>query len=261
MKAAIRRWNLLTLEPFPVLSYNFVASALLTDGQTVVVKVGEPGTELRDEMRALRTWQGESAVRLLDWDENLGALLLERILPGRSLAETWTPEIDEEQTEIIASLMRKLHCRAPKNTSSASRWSKIFRRVEPLPNHLAERADELWQELESSRVATVLLHGDLHHANVLANGNKWCAIDPKGVAGDPALDCYALLHNPPTATAQQLCDLANSRLSTIARVTGMDPIRLRSWGFCGVVMSLCWSVEEGDPIEPRLIELAELLSR
>ncbi len=53
-----------------------------------------------------------------------------------------------------------------------------------------------------------------------------------------------MLHNPPGVSCQTLCGLADARLATISRITGTDPVRLRAWSFCGIVMSICWSVED-----------------
>jgi streptomycin 6-kinase len=58
-------------------------------------------------------------------------------------------------------------------------------------------AESLFRELIASSESPVLLHGDLHHFNILsARRQPWLAIDPKGVAGEPAYEPGALLRNP-----------------------------------------------------------------
>jgi streptomycin 6-kinase len=66
----------------------------------------------------------------------------------------------------------------------------------PFPKRLVEMAERLFDELLSSSSSCVLLHGDLHHLNVLKSQDGWKAIDPKGVAGEPAYEVCALLLNP-----------------------------------------------------------------
>jgi streptomycin 6-kinase len=49
-----------------------------------------------------------------------------------------------------------------------------------------------------------MLHGDIHHRNILDFGERrWLAIDPKGLLGDRGFDHSNLFRNPdhPTATA------------------------------------------------------------
>lgn len=48
----------------------------------------------------------------------------------------------------------------------------------------------------------MVLHGDVHHGNVLNFGARgWLAIDPRGLVGERAFDHANLLCNPDVATA------------------------------------------------------------
>ena len=59
------------------------------------------------------------------------------------------------------------------------------------------RAAGVFFELCDSMADPVVLHGDLHHDNVLRSGyDNWLAIDPKGVVGEPAYETGALMRNP-----------------------------------------------------------------
>src|SRR5512139_1945461 len=75
------RWNLRVLPPF-ALSYNYVAPVILSDDSEGVLKLGVPNPELTTEIEALRLYAGRGAVRLIDADPDLGALLMERVRPG-----------------------------------------------------------------------------------------------------------------------------------------------------------------------------------
>src|SRR5438067_1309862 len=62
---------------------------------------------------------------------------------------------------------------------------------------LGGQAEAIFAALLATQVAPVLLHGDLHHENILAAARQpWLAIDPKGVVGEPAYEAGALLRNP-----------------------------------------------------------------
>ena len=84
-------------------------------------------------------------------------------------------------------------------------WGDGFKRLRarfgggsgPLPSALVGEAEALFAALLDTAGAPVLLHGDLHHYNILAaGGGRWLAIDPKGVVGEPAFEVVALMHNP-----------------------------------------------------------------
>lgn len=70
-----------------------------------MLKLGVPREELDNEIEALRYFQGEGVVTLLDSGPDYGFLLLEYIKPGMSLAHM---ENEEKATTIIGQTMKKL---------------------------------------------------------------------------------------------------------------------------------------------------------
>jgi streptomycin 6-kinase len=101
-----REWSLAIGEPFDTeeVSCSYVAPAVRSDGTSVVLKITMPHMEGRDEIAGLRFWCGDPTVRLLEADETLGAMLLERCEPGTLLRE-----LDEnDQDRVIAGLLSRL---------------------------------------------------------------------------------------------------------------------------------------------------------
>ncbi|HKA75114.1 MAG TPA: aminoglycoside phosphotransferase family protein [Xanthobacteraceae bacterium] len=73
----------------------------------------------------------------------------------------------------------------------------IARRAESrqavIPGEMLQRACALFGELTPSPGERKLLHGDLHHDNILWDATRgWVAVDPKGVIGEPAYEFGAL---------------------------------------------------------------------
>src|ERR1700677_74814 len=71
-------------------SCSYVAAVRTANGTPAVLKIALPHMEGEHEIHGLRFWDGDPTVRLLQADEELGALLLERCKPGttlRTLAE------------------------------------------------------------------------------------------------------------------------------------------------------------------------------
>src|SRR5579884_718199 len=200
----IERWSLRLDPPFP-LSYNYVAPAW-RGGEPLVLKVGMPDPGLAREIEALLHFDGRGVVRLIAAEPELGAVLLERLMPGSPLSRLGM-ERDDEATRIAAEVMLRLRRPAPEDhqfltlRGRASGLRDLRRRFDggtgPLPARLVTRAEALFADLLASSPAPMLLHGDLHHANILAAGREpWLAIDPKGVVGDPAYEPATLLLNP-----------------------------------------------------------------
>lgn len=275
LERCARRWSLTLLPPFDNLSYNYVMPVVRADGREGVLKVGVPNPELLSEINALRHYDGRGSVRLLAADEAWGALLLERLRPGVMLV---TVEEDEAATRIAADLMQQLWRPPPEEHAfrSVADWAAGLQRLRdafdggagPFPPRLVSLAEGLFPELLSSMEATVVLHGDLHHYNILAARRRpWLAIDPKGITGDRAYEVGAWLRNPLPQVGgwPDLEGILSRRVAILAEMLGFERQRLLAWGTAQAVLAAWWSYEdEGDYDEPILACarcLANLLDR
>ncbi|MDP9370111.1 MAG: aminoglycoside phosphotransferase family protein [Chloroflexota bacterium] len=250
--ACARRWSLQVEPPFPDLSYNFAAPASRADGTGLVLKICFPDREFFTEADALRLFAGRGAVQLLEVDLDVGAMLLERIEPGRSLVTI----DDEAATSAAASVMCRLWRPVPAGHRfpAVADWAAGFARLRtrfdggtgPLPARLVEEAERLFDDLLASSAPPVLLHGDLHHGNVLAARREpWLAIDPKGIIGEPAFDTAALLHNPENLlAAPHPGRILARRVDQLAEQLGFDRTRIRGWGLAQAVLAAYWSLED-----------------
>lgn len=263
------RWSLTIHPPFEPLSYNFAAPATRTDGLTVVLKAGVPRPDLGWEIEALRIYAGRGCVRLLRADEAAGVMLLERIDPGTKLK---AEADDARATEIAALVMQSLWQPLPASHTfkTVSEWAGGLNRLRacynggtgPLPAGLVALAESLFQELFGSAAPAVLLHGDLHHENILAAGRgKWLAIDPQGVAGEPAYEVGALLRNPTpeVATWPELAPSQARRVAQLAEILGFDRQRIVGYGIAQAVLSAWWNLEDHAETDRPALACAEAL--
>lgn len=253
--ACAQRWSLTVLPPFVPLSYNYVAPAVrASDGNGVVLKLGVPNPELLTEIEALQLFDGRGSARLLDADAERGVLLLERLEPGMPLADL---DDDARATSIAAGVMRQLWRPVPPEHPfpTVARWAAGLQRLRdrfeggtgPLPARWVERAEALFAELLSTMSEQVLLHGDLHHWNILAAGRQpWLALDPKGVVGEPAYEVGALLRNPfpDILGVPQVERVMARRVDQLAEELGFDRARLVRWGVAQAVLAAWWTVED-----------------
>jgi streptomycin 6-kinase len=138
----------------------------------------------------------------------------------------------------------------------------------PLPRTLVQRALGLLAELGQDSTGSVVLHGDLHHDNVLrASGvsrpdpQPWLAIDPHGVVGDPGAEVGPMLYHPfPDRRDPALLALVPARVEQLADGLGMPADRVVAWGFVQAVLSCGWSVADNQPLT-RALDVAVALAR
>ena len=228
------RWALRLGEPLPGGNIALVLAAERANGTAAVLKVSPPHPESDPEGDALACWAGAGAVRVLEHDRERRALLLERLVPGKS---AW--EVDEDEaTRAVAAVLRRLAIEPPPGHS--------FRPLADAAREWAEGLPELRpavEELLAEPTPQVLLHQDLHAGNVLRHGGDWVAIDPKPLVGDPAFDVASLVRD--RRPIRDRCVVAR-RLDLLADELGHDHERMRLWSW---VHALAW----GWPGEARLI--------
>jgi len=247
------RWSVTLQKPFENLSYNLVIPGHNASGAQVVLKLGPPCAELTAEATALRLFAGRGAVRLLNYDSARGALLIERIVPGIPLHQR-----QDEKTAIrtTAQLMRYLWREPPVEHSfpTLSRWFRaleLLREQKPAKLFPMDLVDQAWAdfvELQASEPRRVILHGDLHHENILySTEHGWLAIDPKGLCGDPGYEVATFMLNqlPLNASRSTLRQVLARRVSIFSDELKMERQRLAKWSFCHAALSAAWSFEEG----------------
>jgi streptomycin 6-kinase len=225
--------------------------------QPVVLKViKRPGDEWRSG-EILDAFDGKGVVRVYEYVE--GAVLLERLSPGNSLVGIALNGGDDEATEILADVIQKMSpqqlVKAPVTVED---WAKGFEcysasGADQIPKSLVEKAHRVYLELCGSQSSPRLLHGDLHHYNVLFDSDRgWVAIDPKGVVGEIEYEIGALLRNPyekPEFFAQP--STVERRLKRLASRLSLDFRRALAWGFAQAVLSAIWEVEDGFAVDAR----------
>ena len=245
-------WSL-TPDGLPAQSQTSVVQFVRRGEERLVLKLITHADEA-GQRAALLHFAGRGAVRLLDWEGP--ALLLERARPGEPLVRLVLHDRDDEATRLACDVMAGLHqqpAAAPAELRTVEGWGRGFARVRAagvergVEAGLIDRAGQVYAELCASQGERVLLHGDLHHHNILSDEARgWLAIDPKGVIGERAYETGALLRNPmgrPDLFAKP--QIVARRAAILSERLGLDPARVLGWAFSQAVLSALWSVEDG----------------
>jgi streptomycin 6-kinase len=218
--------------------------------QPVVIKVAKQEEDESRSAAVLRAFGGKGVVRILDDFE--GALLLERITPGDSLVAMATGGHDDGATEVLAEVIDRMSPDDVSAVPTVEEWGRNFERhlagdQQYVPPVLVEEARTVFQGLCASQCRRRLLHGDLHHGNVLRDFERgWVAIDPKGVVGELEYEIGAALRNPieqPEVFLQ--AQRIHARISYFADRLELDADRIRAWAFAQAVLSAVWLIEDG----------------
>ncbi|NKR41559.1 hydroxyurea phosphotransferase [Rhodococcus hoagii] len=243
----LERWN---LRPVGPAMHGMAALVLpVTDGdeRAAVLKLQAVDEETVGESVALRTWDGDGAVRLLAHATDTGAMLLERLDISRhlsSVADTRTA------VGIIAGLLARLTAHtAPDGLRRLGDVASAM--VAQTPSAVRLLDDRGERDLLLDCAAAVrevidepgnqLLHWDLHYDNVLGSAREpWLAIDPKPLAGDPGFELLpALTDRFDDVSIRWRFDLMTEALS-------LDRDRARAWTLGRILQNALWDIEDGE---------------
>lgn len=240
------RLDLCDLQEVTNLTYNYVLSGFWGDNP-IILKAGLDSEGLAREALALKCFAGCGAVKVLAEDK--GMLLLERAVPGTSL-KSYFPDKEQESIAIACGVMKKLHqASIPEdhNFPHIKDWLTALDKDWPIPDEYLQKARRFKNKLLQTSKLDVLLHGDLHHDNILQNGNNWLVIDPKGVIGEPAYEIAAFIRNPipELLTHDDVPNIIQDRITRFAELLGIPAKRIHDWCFVQAVLVWVWALDDG----------------
>jgi streptomycin 6-kinase len=249
IKQHAREWRLAVAESFE--TETSVISFVSRDGKKLLLKLVKQECDEWNAGDVLSVFEGNGVVRV--YEHEAGAMLLERLQPGTSLVNMALDGRDEEATDIVADVIEQMAAREiPDGCKTNTVWGRGFDRYltmddKRIPKQLVESAQRVFSDLGASQSRPRLLHGDLHHYNILFDLNRgWLAIDPKGVIGELEYEIGAVLRNPCERPELFLSPaIIERRFAQFTHRLSLNYERTLAWAFAQAVLSAIWLVEDG----------------
>ena len=212
------------------------------------MKIGKHIDTVKTEYQMLKDFDGNGLCKVYEADTDNGVLLIERIIPGTQLRDE--PDLDSRLNEFCRVYM-KLH----KPPADMTKYPTYMDWVSNITTYMQTRSDyqilcekmlkarEVCRSMWEKYTGKMLLHGDLHHDNILMGKDGYLAIDPKGVIGDPVFDISRfILNERDWNKASNFAHIITS-ISNNLNVLEQD---IRALFYIELTMAACWSVEDGD---------------
>ena len=189
-----KQWELTEIEFQSELSINsLIFYAVSKQYGKVILKILLPNN-FDNEIPTLKLFQGENFCKLYEYSFEDRVYIMERIVPAHTLYES-APR--NERIQIVGEIFKELHKTALPDSMfpTYTEWfeagkegTKNRKDCEGLYQYL-DRAERMLADICKKYSRNLLLHGDLHHENILKNEKGgYTVIDPKGVIGDPIFD-------------------------------------------------------------------------
>lgn len=241
-----RRWDVRFLRPVANLSYAYVA-IVEHAGKQAILKMNPDSGVISKEVHWLRGYS-ELTPKILEDASAEGVFLMDKIEPGLALKDRVIAGDDDLATHIICEMVKRLQANPIRSNefphlSEQNQISLLRGRID---KHLLEKAETLFAELTVKSSQDVLLHGDLHHDNIISDGaTGWKVIDPHGYVGDPASEISPFIFNPLDVLPEweNLELVLQRRINIMTAEMPFDPLRIKSWAFCRTMLSMAWTFE------------------
>lgn len=222
---------------------------------------------IKSEQREGTEYNGRHFCKVYEVDLENGILLEEEIQPGTELIKETSLD---QRLAVFCSIYKDLHIE-PTNQYQYSTYhdwvNKIARYMEAREDHKElcahiKKAEEICKELMSLYPRKMLLHGDLHHYNILHNDHKgYTLIDPKGVIGDPIFDLPRfLLNEMEEEVNQELFEKINYAITVIGNKLEIPIEIIKKAFYIEMAMAECWMVEDGEKARLDRVIFAEKIS-
>jgi streptomycin 6-kinase len=247
----------------PIVTHAARLLPVLRHGEPAMLKLSFEEDE-RLGGAVMEWWDGDGAASVLARDEH--ALLLERATGPASLSDMARTGQDDEACRILCRTAARLHAPRAKALPKLIPLAQWFRELAPAARTyggILPRCTETAEALLRDQREIVVLHGDLHHDNVLDFGARgWLAIDPKHIMGERGFDFANIFTNPdladPTRPVATVPGRFARRLDIVAEAAKLDRLRLLRWILAWTGLSAAWYLGDGDPMAEIDLHIARL---
>ncbi|AIF45684.1 aminoglycoside phosphotransferase family protein [Virgibacillus sp. SK37] len=248
----LHKWKLVNHGPVTNLSYNYVLNVTDIGGNPFILKIGVPNADFANEVHTVQIYNGKGCARIIKAVPEEGVMLLEQLQPGNMLD---TLETEEEQIEQYVNVWRAIRRPIPPQGKqptplitnwfeSLSTYRKTYTEGDRITEEHLLLAEQFIEEVNRTTKGAALLHGDLHHENILFSKHKgWLAIDPKGVIGDEYYDTISFLINKLEGKANQR-DVLRYRVKRLSELLQLEEKRLLKAAVALSTLYACWAQED-----------------
>ncbi len=246
----LARWDLVA-DGNPIITHSSDLLPVRRAGRPAMLKVAREEEEARGAA-VMVWWAGEGAARVLACEGD--AMLMERAMGDRSLTAMAHDGRDDQASRILCAAAATLH--APRTTPRPAtlvpldRWFAALAPAARAHGGILYESAVMAERLLAAPREIVVLHGDIHHGNILDFGARgWLAIDPKGIVGERGFDFANIFCNPDAEVALAPGRLAR-QATVVAAAVRLDRARLMQWVLAYAGLSAAWTLEDGE--DPRL---------
>lgn len=226
----------------------------------VILKLNQQSALLKSEYQMLARLSGRYCCKVYAFDESAGLLLEERIFPGTVLRREASLE---KRIQIFLQVFHEIHMPANSGATYLN-WLKQAHKyciLHHTAEDMASRAYLFCAEIFEKYSDRVLLHGDLHHDNLLLRADgSYAMIDPKGVIGPAIMDLPRFILNE-LDTEHSCSDRQHIEevIRQLGKQSGYPAADIVKLFYMETVLGNIWRLEDGEDMDRQELDIASSL--
>ncbi|NCA67841.1 MAG: aminoglycoside resistance protein [Clostridia bacterium] len=260
------KWMLDNFKQVDYYSINCIFKCTSKKHGDSILKIGKSSDETQSEYNALSEYEDSRFCRVYEADISNGALLIEQIIPGTQLRAV--SDIDK-RLDLFCKVFEDLH----KQPSVKSKYPTYMRWVSRIASFMRDKTDfkklsdymneaeRICRDLCGKYTEEMLLHGDLHHDNILlGNDNQYHIIDPKGVVGDRVFDIPRFVLNEfEDDITEGFSKKYRYIIETLSKKLSVPKIDLLRLVYVEMCMGNSWCVESNEKPNMKDVEFTKMM--
>ena len=244
----------------------------------VVLKHDTNIAQLKSEYHMLAKLNGNHSCKVYAFDKDKGQLMEERILPGDKLRAEASMK---KRLEAFSQVFEAIHISVVEDSAVSTSENKLLRRetetyvdwlnhacefCESISSEWTPRAEEaraIAVELFEKYPERVLLHGDLHHDNLLLRADgSYVFVDPKGVIGPEIFDLPRFILNElETEYEEEDVEHMEAVIEHLSMRFHYPQEDIRKLFYMETVLANIWCIEDGEEVNEEYMKIAEEVRR
>lgn len=257
-------WGLSDFRQIDYYSVNCIFRCTSNKYGLCILKIGKNAEQTENESRILHEYNGKPFCKIYEADTANGVLLIECISPGTQLRAE--PDLDK-RLSIFYEVSCGMHIEPADKAiyptymgwvSRITEYMRCRKDYKELFEKMA-KAEQICRRLWEKYPNRMLLHGDLHHDNILLGSNDhYYVIDPKGVIGDCVFDIPRFILNEfDEECGENFTDNYVHITRTLSKKFKLSEYDIRCLTYVEMCMANCWSVEDGEEPDMKSVLFTE----
>lgn len=243
----IDKYNLTSVSIYKNVTYNIIISAYNNKWKNIIVKIGIKKREIRREINFYNKYKNNSNIcKIHVIDKKNGYIIMENIVPGTKLNSLKTLR---ERLKVFEEIYNKIDCKKEFLSNLPRYKSILYKKFNSIKEKELERyiiiAKRLYNEIEMLNLPKYILHGDLHHWNIIKSEKKWIFIDPVGFLGEKIFDLPVFLQNEFWKYGENEENIKGTIEYTSKQLNIEKNIIYKSL-YINLTLTVMWNIEDND---------------